>query len=125
MSTSPYYPSIQRFSSGNLTPYTGAFYEFRRIDSTSSVEDNITHQGKTKIQKGLQRGVHDVWMHLPNIFLMGASALLYPLLPKPFKMSFKHSLYMAPVHMAAMALINLGVGFFRGIQGTSKMNHKI
>ena len=65
-------------------------------------------------QKRLDLGTMAVRHHGLNIALMGASTLLFPLLPKPFKMSMKHSLYMAPVHMLMMAGINFMIAFAKG-----------
>jgi hypothetical protein len=76
--------------------------------------DKLIPSKQDSFHTRLDQGTMAVRHHGLNIALMGASTLLFPLFPKPFKMSMKHSLYMAPVHMAMMAGINFMIAFAKG-----------
>ncbi len=130
MASNPYYIPSQQYTSRKVPPYTGVFQEFNRLNALPKTRQNVYQtmpsDQETTFQRGIQKGLQEVRMHIPNILLMGAGTLLFPLLPKPFKMSLKHSLYMAPVHMAIMALINFGLGVYRGLslpQETMPLKH--
>ena len=71
-----------------------------------------------RFNRGIAQGGQSLKHHWLNILLMGASTLLFPLFPKPLKMSFKHALAMAPVHMALMGAINFSLGFIKSFRSS-------